>query len=75
MVIVITSMLNKNSEKKNCLSNIEDVRQCHVKVVEASVSVIQNSSSQDKSHPDDRTSLNYDLLLCPCNHNSKQSKS
>ena len=30
-------------------------------VVETSVNVISNSPSQDYTHPDDRTSLNYDM--------------
>ena len=34
-------------------------------VVETSVNVISNSPSQDYTHPDDRTSLNYEMpLIC-----------
>ena len=33
-------------------------------VVETSVNVISNSPSQDYTHPDDRTSLNYDMWIC-----------
>ena len=33
-------------------------------VLETSVKVISNSPSQDKTHPDDRTLLNYDIYNC-----------